>query len=144
MKLKPLKSVEQVKVSEAEIQRVLESNLDQIEEGLKLVGSFVRIGIGVIDTLALDEDLVPISSIPSLEGMVGRFSSSPRRRAPRGEAHLRLRADPAFHKRGRTGARSKRVRLRKLLNCLNFRKGEKQSTASVRFYPPTGGTVRSD
>jgi hypothetical protein len=60
MKLKPLKSVEQVEVSEAEIQKALESNLNQIEEGLRLVGSFVRIGIGVIDTLALDEDLCPV------------------------------------------------------------------------------------
>jgi len=56
MKLKILKEA-QAEVSEAEIQKEFESNLGLIEDNLQYVDSGVRIGNGVIDTLAVDEDL---------------------------------------------------------------------------------------
>jgi hypothetical protein len=50
----------QVEVHEAEIQKAFESNLGLIEDGLQYVESFVRIGNGVIDTLAIDDNLRPV------------------------------------------------------------------------------------
>jgi len=59
MKLKILKEA-QIEVAEAEIQKELESNLGLVEEGLQYVDSYVRIGNGIIDTLAIDGDLRPV------------------------------------------------------------------------------------
>jgi hypothetical protein len=59
MKLKILKGV-QIEVGEAEIQKEFESNLGLIEDGLQHVDSYVRIGNGIIDTLAIDGNLRPV------------------------------------------------------------------------------------
>jgi len=59
MKLKILKEA-QVEVGEAKIQKEFESNLGLIEDNLQHVDSYVRIGNGVIDTLAIDDDLRPV------------------------------------------------------------------------------------
>lgn len=59
MKLKILKEA-QVEVDEAGIQKEFESNLELVEEGLQHIDSYVRIGNGIIDTLALDDDLRPV------------------------------------------------------------------------------------
>jgi len=60
MKLKFVREISEPNVSEAEIQKEFEENLSVLEENLQYVDSFVRIGNGVIDTLALDEDLRPV------------------------------------------------------------------------------------
>ncbi|MEM2619508.1 MAG: DUF5655 domain-containing protein [Candidatus Hadarchaeales archaeon] len=59
MKLKMLKEA-QVEVSEEEIRKEFESNLGLIEKGLQYIDSLVRIGNGIIDTLAIDGDLRPV------------------------------------------------------------------------------------
>lgn len=43
-------------VTETEIQKAFEENLDGLEEGLTYVGSFIPVGTGVIDVLAVDDD----------------------------------------------------------------------------------------
>lgn len=58
-KLKILKEV-QVEVDEAGIQKEFESNMGLMEDNLQHVDSYVRIGNGVIDTLAIDDDLRPV------------------------------------------------------------------------------------
>lgn len=57
--LKILKTVE-ADVSEKELQEIFEKNLDAIEQGLKYVGSYIHIGTGIIDVLAIDEDNNPV------------------------------------------------------------------------------------
>lgn len=57
-KLRMLKNVK-VDISEKELQELFEKNLDSIEEGLKRVGSYIPIGTGIIDILAIDEDNNP-------------------------------------------------------------------------------------
>lgn len=58
-KLKILKNIE-VDVSEKELQELFEKNLDSIEQGLKYVGSYIQIGTGIVDILAIDEDKNPV------------------------------------------------------------------------------------
>lgn len=60
MKLKFLKGAQEVEVDEGEIQKEFESNLGLIEDNLRYVDSGVRIGNGIIDTLAIDDDLRPV------------------------------------------------------------------------------------
>jgi predicted transport protein len=59
VKLKVLKRTE-IDVPEKEIQKLFEKNLESIEEGLKYIGSYIHIGTGVIDILAIDEDNNPV------------------------------------------------------------------------------------
>jgi len=42
-------------VSESEIQKLFEENLKEVEEGLEYIGSFVQVGTGIIDVLAIDQ-----------------------------------------------------------------------------------------
>jgi len=42
-------------ISEEEIQKAFEENLNEIEEGLEYIGSFVHVGTGIIDVLAVDQ-----------------------------------------------------------------------------------------
>jgi predicted transport protein len=58
-KLNILKSVE-LDVSEKELQELFEKNLESVEDGLKHVGSYVHIGTGTIDVLAIDEENNPV------------------------------------------------------------------------------------
>jgi len=60
MKLKFVKEISEPNVSEAQIQREFETNLSVLEENLQYVDSFIRIGNGIVDALALDEDLRPV------------------------------------------------------------------------------------
>ena len=46
-------------LSELDIQKTFEQNLSDFEPGLKLVTSFLQTNVGIIDTLALDEDNRP-------------------------------------------------------------------------------------
>lgn len=41
---------------EIEIQRAFEDSIESIEKGLTYITSFLTIGTGIIDTLAVDED----------------------------------------------------------------------------------------
>jgi len=41
-------------ISEKEIQKAFEENLNEVEEGLEYIDSFVHIGTGIIDVLAID------------------------------------------------------------------------------------------
>lgn len=50
----------EIELSEKEIQEAFENNLELIEEGLKKVGSFIQVGTGIIDTLAVDEENNPV------------------------------------------------------------------------------------
>ncbi len=45
---------------EKELQELLESQLDQIEPGLRLVDHYVPVGRGVMDSLCLDSEGVPV------------------------------------------------------------------------------------
>ncbi len=58
--LKIVKNLTNADIDEKEIQKAFENNLDTIEEGLKYIGSFIPIGTGVIDTLALDDENNPV------------------------------------------------------------------------------------
>jgi len=60
---------ESVNFDEKELQKLFEKNLDSIEEGLKYVSSFFEIGVGVIDTLAVDDDGTPVI----IEFKIGSF-----------------------------------------------------------------------
>lgn len=42
-------------ISEKEIQKAFEKNLNEVEEGLEYIGSFVPVGTGIIDVLAVDQ-----------------------------------------------------------------------------------------
>jgi predicted transport protein len=55
-----LKSISDTEIKEAEIQKLFEKHLKDFEEGLKYVSSFLGVGVGVIDTLAIDEDSRPV------------------------------------------------------------------------------------
>ncbi|RLE91788.1 MAG: hypothetical protein DRN04_11965, partial [Thermoprotei archaeon] len=57
--LEVLKVVEKDLV-EKDVQRAFDENLEAIEEGLRFVWSQVNIGVGVIDTLAVDRNNVPV------------------------------------------------------------------------------------
>lgn len=60
MELKYIKS-EKLDISEPRLQKLFEQNLESLDDsGLKYVGSYVPVGTGVIDTLALDDDLNPV------------------------------------------------------------------------------------
>jgi predicted transport protein len=60
MKLRYIKS-EKVDIPESELQKLFEQNLESLDDtGLKYVGSYVPVGTGVIDTLAIDDDLNPV------------------------------------------------------------------------------------
>jgi len=59
VKIKIVKPSE-IDLSEKEIQEAFETNLEILEEGLQKIGSFVPIGTGVIDTLAIDEENNPV------------------------------------------------------------------------------------
>lgn len=48
------------RISEREIQTAFEQNLQHFEEGLTYIGSFVPVGTGVVDTLALDDENNPV------------------------------------------------------------------------------------
>jgi RecB family endonuclease NucS len=50
----------EIELSEKEIQEAFENNLEILEEGLKKIGSFISIGTGIIDTLAIDEEDNPV------------------------------------------------------------------------------------
>jgi len=43
-------------IPEKEIQRAFEENLNELEDGLEFIASFLSVGTGIIDTLAVDED----------------------------------------------------------------------------------------
>ncbi len=60
VKLKLLKNIEGIDISEKDLQKLFEKDLDSIESGLKYVGSFVNIGTGIIDILAIDEEKNPV------------------------------------------------------------------------------------
>lgn len=48
-------------LSEKEIQKEFEANLGQLDDtGLRYLGSFINIGVGIMDTLALDSDGRPV------------------------------------------------------------------------------------
>jgi predicted transport protein len=55
-----LKSLSDTEMKEFEIQKLFEKHLKDFEEGLKYVSSFVGIGVGIIDTLAVDDDYRPV------------------------------------------------------------------------------------
>ncbi|MBI2650046.1 DUF91 domain-containing protein [Candidatus Woesearchaeota archaeon] len=55
-----LKNIEELDLDEKEIQILFEKNLSAIEEGLQPIASFLPIGTGVIDMLAIDEDNNPV------------------------------------------------------------------------------------
>jgi predicted transport protein len=55
-----LKSVSDTEIKEAEIQSLFEKHLKDFEEGLRFVSSYLGVGVGVIDTLAIDEDFRPV------------------------------------------------------------------------------------
>ena len=55
-----LKNIEESDLDEKEIQALFEKNLSAIEEGLRPITSFLPIGTGVIDMLAIDEDNNPV------------------------------------------------------------------------------------
>lgn len=55
MKLRIAETVSE-KISEADIQKAFEDNLEAIDEGLSYVASYLPIGTGIIDVLAVDED----------------------------------------------------------------------------------------
>lgn len=55
-----LKSISDTEMKEAEIQKLFEKHLNDYEEGLKHVTSFLGTGIGIIDTLAIDDDFRPV------------------------------------------------------------------------------------
>lgn len=59
-KINFLKTIEDSNIDEKDIQRSFEQNLESIEEGLEPIASFLSIGTGIIDTLALDEDNNPV------------------------------------------------------------------------------------
>ena len=59
-KINFLKTIEDSNLDEKEIQKSFEQNLDAIEEGLVPIGSFVNIGTGIIDMLAIDDDNNPV------------------------------------------------------------------------------------
>lgn len=59
VKLSILKNVE-LDIPEKELQELFEKNLDSIEDGLRYVGSYIRIGTGIIDILAIDEENNPV------------------------------------------------------------------------------------
>src|SRR2546426_6198212 len=44
------------KLSELDIQRAFEKDLARLEDGLTYVASFLPIGTGIIDTLAIDDE----------------------------------------------------------------------------------------
>ena len=49
-----------VEIDEKLIQQAFEGDLSLLEEGLRKVASFLRIGTGIIDTLAVDDEGVPV------------------------------------------------------------------------------------
>jgi len=51
---------EATEVSESDIQKAFEENLNALESGLEYVASFVKTGVGVIDTLAVDSEACPV------------------------------------------------------------------------------------
>ena len=52
---------EKLDISETELQKLFEQNLESLDDtGLKYVGSYVPVGTGVIDTLAIDDDMSPV------------------------------------------------------------------------------------
>lgn len=55
-----LKSLSDTEIKEIDIQKLFERHSEDFEEGLKYVSSLVGIGVGVIDTLAIDEDNRPV------------------------------------------------------------------------------------
>ncbi len=59
VKLSILKNVN-LDIPEKELQDLFEKNLDSIEEGLKHVDSYLHIGTGIIDILAIDEESNPV------------------------------------------------------------------------------------
>jgi len=59
VKLRVLKNTK-IEISEKELQDIFEKNLDSIEQGLKHVGSYIHIGTGIIDILAIDEENNPV------------------------------------------------------------------------------------
>jgi predicted transport protein len=59
VKLSLLKTVN-IDIPEKELQELFEKNLDSVEEGLKHVGSYVHIGTGIIDVLAIDDENNPV------------------------------------------------------------------------------------
>lgn len=59
-RLTVVKQAEEIEFAESEIQKKLEENLEKIEEGVEYVDSFVNTPVGEIDTLAIDEDKMPV------------------------------------------------------------------------------------
>lgn len=60
MELRYIRS-EKLDIPEPELQKLFEQNLESLDDtGLKYVGSYVPVGTGVIDTLAIDDDLNPV------------------------------------------------------------------------------------
>lgn len=59
VKLSILKNVN-LDIPEKDLQELFENNLDSIEEGLKHVGSYIHLGTGIIDILAIDEENNPV------------------------------------------------------------------------------------
>jgi RecB family endonuclease NucS len=55
-----LKSLSDTEIKEMDIQKLFEKHTQDFEEGLKYVSSLVGIGVGVIDTLAVDDDNRPV------------------------------------------------------------------------------------
>ena len=55
-----LKSLSDTEIKESDIQKLFEKNLKNYEEGLEYVSSFLGTGVGIIDTLAIDDDYRPV------------------------------------------------------------------------------------
>ncbi|MBS7633131.1 DUF91 domain-containing protein [Candidatus Bathyarchaeota archaeon] len=49
-----------IEISEKELQQTVEKDLNMLEEGLLFVDHFVPVGVGIIDTLALDKNKNPV------------------------------------------------------------------------------------
>jgi predicted transport protein len=55
-----MKSLSDTEIKEVDIQKLFEKHSEDFEEGLRYVSSFVGIGSGIIDTLAIDDDFRPV------------------------------------------------------------------------------------
>ena len=55
-----LKSLSDTEIKESDIQKLFEKNLKNYEEGLEYISSFLGTGVGIIDTLAIDDDNRPV------------------------------------------------------------------------------------
>jgi len=55
-----LLKISDLRIPETEVPSLFDDHLEVVEDGLRHVRSQVRIGVGVIDTIAIDDNNIPV------------------------------------------------------------------------------------